>query len=85
MRKAATLAGGGLNLELLLFDLIDPIARLGLGGLDLEAVLLGGGREEAPDAVRLSQGPGILLSTCGGTYAGSVVASLTAKRTAARP
>ena len=31
-----------------------------------------------------SQGPGILLSTCGGTYAGAVVASLTARRTAAR-
>ena len=29
--------------------LIDAIAGLGLRGLDLEAVLLGGGREEAPD------------------------------------
>lgn len=35
--------------------------------------------------VILSQGPGMLLSTCGGTYAGAVVASVTAKRTAARP
>jgi len=35
-------------------------------------------------AVILSQSPGILLSTCGGTYAGAVVASLTAKRMAAR-
>jgi hypothetical protein len=30
--------------------------------------------------VILSQGPGILLATCGGTYLGAVVASLTAKR-----
>jgi putative effector of murein hydrolase len=36
-------------------------------------------------AVILEQGPGILLSACGGTYAGAVVASLTAKRIAARP
>jgi hypothetical protein len=35
--------------------------------------------------VILSQGPGILISTCGGTYLGAVVASLTARRTAARP
>jgi hypothetical protein len=35
--------------------------------------------------VILSQGPGILLATCGGTYLGAVLASLTAKRTAARP
>jgi hypothetical protein len=35
--------------------------------------------------VILSQGPGILLATCGGTYLGAVVASLTAKRTVARP
>jgi Na+/pantothenate symporter len=34
--------------------------------------------------VILSQGPGILLSCCGGTYAGAVVASLTARRRAAR-
>jgi signal transduction histidine kinase len=36
-------------------DLQEPLrmARLGLGGLDLEAVLLGGGREEALDAVGL--------------------------------
>ena len=33
----------------------------------------------------LSQGIGALLSTCGGTYAGAVVASVTAKRTVARP
>ena len=33
----------------------------------------------------LTQGIGALLSTCGGTYAGAVVASITAKRTAARP
>lgn len=31
-----------------------------------------------------SQGPGILLATCGATYLGAVVASLTAKRTVAR-
>jgi hypothetical protein len=31
-----------------------------------------------------SQGPAILLATCGATYLGSVVASLTAKRTVAR-
>src|ERR1019366_8161910 len=36
-------------------------------------------------AVILEQGPGILLSACGGTYAGAVVASITAKRMAARP
>ena len=53
VKKAATLAGGGLNLASLLLDLIYAIARLGLGGLDLKAVLLGGGREEAPDAVGL--------------------------------
>ena len=35
--------------------------------------------------VILSQGPGMLLATCGGTYLGAVVASLTAKRTVARP
>jgi hypothetical protein len=34
--------------------------------------------------VILSQGPGILISTCGGTYLGAIVASLTAKRTVAR-
>ena len=34
--------------------------------------------------VILSQGPGILISTCAGTYLGAVVASLTAKRTVAR-
>ena len=33
----------------------------------------------------LTQGIGALLSTCGGTYAGAVVASVTAKRKAARP
>ena len=33
--------------------------------------------------VILSQGPGILLSCCGGTYAGAVVASRTARRRAA--
>jgi putative effector of murein hydrolase len=36
-------------------------------------------------AVILEQGPGILLAACGGTYAGAVVASFTAKRMAARP
>ena len=35
--------------------------------------------------VILSQGPGILLSSCGGTYAGAVVASLAARRRAAQP
>lgn len=35
--------------------------------------------------VILSQGPGLLLSSCGGTYAGAVVASLTARRRAVRP
>jgi hypothetical protein len=38
---------------MLLLDLVYAIAGLGLCGLDLDAVLLGGGREEAPDAVRL--------------------------------
>ena len=52
-KKAATLTGGGLNLELLLFDLIDPIAGLGLGGLDLETMLFGRGREETPDRMFL--------------------------------
>jgi hypothetical protein len=36
-------------------------------------------------AVILSYGPGMLLSACGGTYAGAVAASLTARRTTARP
>ena len=36
-----------------LLDLVYAIAGLGLCGLDLEAVLLGGGREEAPNAVGL--------------------------------
>jgi hypothetical protein len=34
--------------------------------------------------VILSQGPGMLLSACGGTYAGAVVASLTTRRKAGR-
>ena len=34
--------------------------------------------------VILSQGPGMLLATCGGTYLGAVLASLAARRTAAR-
>ena len=37
----------------LFLDLINPIPRLSLRGFDLEAVLLGGGREEAPHAVGL--------------------------------
>ncbi len=42
-----------LDPECLPFDLVDAIAGLRLRGLDLEAVLLGGGREEAPHAVGL--------------------------------
>src|ERR1700722_8423516 len=38
---------------MLLLGLMDPIASLGLLGLDLEAVLLGCGREEAPDRMFL--------------------------------
>jgi hypothetical protein len=53
MQKAATLAGGGLNLKMLLLDLVYAIAGLGLGGLDLETVLLGGGREKSPDRMFL--------------------------------
>jgi hypothetical protein len=34
---------------------------------------------ERPDVV-LSQGPGTLLASCGGTFAGAVVASLAARR-----
>jgi hypothetical protein len=52
-KKAATLAGCGLNLAFLLLNLVYAIARLCLRGLDLEAVLLGGGREEAPDRMFL--------------------------------
>ncbi len=39
--------------ESLLLDLVDPIAILGLRGLDLEAVLLRGRREKGPHAVHL--------------------------------
>src|SRR6202049_3304261 len=50
-KKPPTLAGGGLvpdrDLEVLLLDLVNPIAGLALRGLDLETVLLGGSREEA--------------------------------------
>jgi hypothetical protein len=42
-KKAATLAGGGGNPEILLPNLVYAIAGLGLRGFDLEAVLLGGG------------------------------------------
>ena len=46
-KKPPTLAGGGLFRtfvsEFLLLDLIHLIAGLGLRGLDLEAVLFGGG------------------------------------------
>jgi hypothetical protein len=42
-----------LDSEFLLLDLVYAIARLGLGGLDLEIVLLGGGREKAPDRMFL--------------------------------
>jgi hypothetical protein len=56
--------------------------------LALDAVVLAGllimVLVEKRDVI-LSQGPGILISTCGGTYLGAVVASLTAKRTVARP
>jgi hypothetical protein len=38
---------------MLLLDLVYAIAGLSLGGLDLEAVLLGGGREKAPDRMFL--------------------------------
>jgi hypothetical protein len=46
-------ACGHLDRECLFFDLVHAVASFGLCGLDLEAVLLGGGREEAPNAVRL--------------------------------
>ena len=56
-KKPPTLAGGGLFRtlvsEFLLLDLIDATASLGLRRLDLEAVVLGGGREEAAHAVGL--------------------------------
>jgi hypothetical protein len=52
-KKATTLAGGGGNPKILLLDLVYAIAGLGLRGLDLETVLLGRGREEAPDRVFL--------------------------------
>jgi hypothetical protein len=42
-----------LDPESLFLDLVYAIAGLGLRGLDLEAVLLGGGREEAPDRMFL--------------------------------
>jgi hypothetical protein len=42
-----------MNRASLLLDLVDPIAGLSLRGLDLEAMLLGGGREEAPDRMFL--------------------------------
>jgi len=47
--------------------------------LVLFVIMARGGDREA----FLSQGPGILLATCGGTYLGAVVASLTARRTMA--
>ena len=47
-KKAAALASGGGNLEILLLDLVYAIASLNLRGLDFQAALLGGGREEAP-------------------------------------
>src|ERR1700682_6488480 len=53
IKKAAALASGGGDPEILLPNLVYAIARLGLRGLDLEAVLLGGGREEAPDRMFL--------------------------------
>ncbi len=40
----------------LLRNLVSPLARVVLRGLDLNAVLLGGGRDEPPDAVRLPIG-----------------------------
>jgi hypothetical protein len=40
-------------LEILLPNLVYAIASLSLRGLDLEAVLLGGGREKAPDRMLL--------------------------------
>jgi hypothetical protein len=52
-KKAATLASDGLNLELLLFDLVYAIAGLGLSGFDLQVVLLSGGGEEPAYAVGL--------------------------------
>jgi hypothetical protein len=42
-KKTATLVSGGGNLEILLPNLVYAIPSLGLPGLDLEAVLLGGG------------------------------------------
>src|ERR1700682_2330975 len=53
IKKAAALASGGGDPEILLPNLVYAIARLGLRGLDLEAVLLGGGREETPDRMFL--------------------------------
>src|SRR5262249_4294519 len=49
-----TLAGGGswrTLISCLFLDLVDPIAGFRLCRLDLEAVLLGGGREESAHAV----------------------------------
>jgi hypothetical protein len=53
VKKTAALASGGGNPEILLLDLVYAIAGFGLGRLDLEAVLLGGGRQKAPDRVFL--------------------------------
>jgi len=52
-KKAAALASGGGNLEILLLDLIYAIASLSLRGLDFQAVLLGRGREKSPDRMFL--------------------------------
>jgi hypothetical protein len=42
----------GFDADRLLLRLVDAVAGFRLRGLDLEAVLLGGGGKEAPDAVR---------------------------------
>ena len=47
------LDSGGGNPEILLPNLVYAIAHLSFRGLDLESVLLGGGREEAPDRMFL--------------------------------
>src|SRR5437868_8676235 len=56
-KKAANPRGrrpqSGLDSESLFLDLVHAIAGFGLGGLDLEPVLLGGGGEKSAHAMRL--------------------------------
>ncbi len=60
----------------------DWLIMLALNAIVLGAVFIMVLVEKWP--VILSQGPGTLLGACGGTYLGAVMASLSAKRTAAR-